>query len=160
MARSLSEALECPLVDEYAREHLTGKPAYAPSDLLLIASEQARRERRLQDGGGARRKLCVADTDVQNIYIWWQEKYGPAPSSVISLYRAQAPRLYLLCRPDMPWEPDPLREAPHDRERLFERYADDLRSRGATFQILEGPHETRLSCARDAIAAIMSGREL
>lgn len=67
--------------------------------------------------------------------VWhWQKGYGPAvPADV-----------YLLCAPDFPPEPDPLRENPGERDTLFEWYERLLQDIGANFMILRGEHAARL----------------
>ena len=49
---------------------------------------------------------------------------------------------YFLCKPDIPWEPDPLRENPEDRERLFKLYERGLLEIGA-YNVLSGNIEER-----------------
>ena len=40
--------------------------------------------------------------------------------------------------PDLPWEPDPLREHPTQRQELFELYLKRLREMDVPFAIIEG----------------------
>jgi nicotinamide riboside kinase len=45
---------------------------------------------------------------------------------------------YLLCKPDIPWEPDPLREHPQQREALFHLYLKALQDYEKPYTIIEG----------------------
>ena len=55
---------------------------------------------------------------------------------------------YLLCAPDIPWEPDPLREnGGHMREKLFHLYMQVLETHKLRYEIISGPGEERLSKA-------------
>ena len=49
-----------------------------------------------------------------------------------------------MCSPeDIPWEEDPLRESPNQREELFELYLAELKNLKADFTILKGNFEDR-----------------
>ena len=146
LATQLAEHYGVSIALEPAREHLQPEQVYQPLDLLQLAATQCRLET------NASPKLQVLDTDLQNIYLWWQEKFGPAPTTLqrcYADYSSQRDRIYLLCRPDIPWEFDPLRENPRDRDRLYQLYLDDLTARGLAYEVIEGQAEQRLDCALD-----------
>ena len=146
LATHLAEHYGVSIAPEPAREHLQPEQVYQPSDLLQLAVTQCRLEI------NASPKLQVLDTDLQNIYLWWQEKFGPAPTTLqrcYADYSSQRDRIYLLCRPDIPWEFDPLRENPRDRDRLYQLYRDDLTARKLTYEVIEGQAGRRLDCALD-----------
>ena len=146
LATQLAEHYGVSIAPEPAREHFQPEQVYQPSDLLHLAATQCRLE------GNAGPKLQVLDTDLQNIYLWWQEKFGPAPMTLqrcYADYSSQRDRIYLLCRPDIPWEFDPLRENPRDRDRLYQLYRDDLTARKLTYEVIEGQAGRRLDCALD-----------
>ena len=145
LANALARHLACPLVPEAARELLAPHTPYTPGTLLRLARAQVDGERAARQHNPA---LVVADTDLQVLRIWWQKKFGPCPRD--SLERnasAAAERFYLLCRPDLPWETDPLRENPQDRDRLFDLYRADLAGRDLNYGIVEGRGNERLACA-------------
>jgi len=50
---------------------------------------------------------------------------------------------YFLCKPDIPWEEDPLRENPKDRERLFFIYENQLKELNLPYSILFGNIDQR-----------------
>ncbi len=146
LSRRLAEALERPVLTEASREYLSSTD-YLPSDLLAIAQLHVGRERSL-------RGAAVLDTDLQVVCLWWQDKFGPLPAELSAGYAEQTPRFYLLCYPDLPWQPDPLRENPHDRDRLFELYERDLNNRQLDYAVVRGRDEARLTCALDAVQRI------
>jgi nicotinamide riboside kinase len=59
--------------------------------------------------------------------------------------------LYLLCDIDLPWQADPLREHPQQREALFQLYQQELEKLGVNYKIIRGSGEQRLSNAISAI---------
>ena len=119
LVEALAQHLNAPRVAEAARRYLQGRVGYQPSDLLQIARQQQAAEGSVL---GCAPNVAIADTDLQVVYIWWQERFGPAPAMLHEAYARQSPRHYLLCKPDLPWEADPLRENPEDRERLWQIY--------------------------------------
>ena len=68
------------------------------------------------------RPAVVQDTGYEVLRVWSDDKFGEAPDSVRRGWLAQRPAAYVLCRPDLPWEYDALREDPHRRDELFRRY--------------------------------------
>lgn len=146
----LAERLEAPRVDEFARAYLgrLGRP-YVEGDLLHIARGQCAWE----DAAALRaRRLIVCDTDMITIRIWSEEKFGRCHPWIIQQSEHRSYDLWLLCAPDIPWEADPLRENPHDRDRLFEVYEKMLIRLGKPYRIIRGAHEERLQAALLAIA--------
>ena len=120
-----------------------GKQLCLSRKLLFLVDHNA-----LGNGEG-HNSACFAlegflDTDLQNLVLWWQEKYGPAPRKLFHAYKAQSERFFLLCKPDLPWIYDPLRENPSDRDRLFGLYYRDLTQRVLPFAVIEGDGVERL----------------
>ena len=69
--------------------------------------------------------------------------------------RAQwQPDLYLLCKPDIPYEPHPLREDEHRRDELFEWYLDLLRHTKCA--VIEGGEPRRIELALSAIQSLLN----
>ncbi len=148
LALALAKRFDAPWVEEYARGYLSGRPTYDENDLAAIARGQLDLEARALDKAPA---VLVLDTDLLVIRIWWQERYGRVPDWVEAAMRSQPPRAYLLARPDLPWEPDPLRESQFDRERLFDVYRAALAECGVAFDVVGGTNDARLQSALAAL---------
>ena len=152
LCRRLAAAFEVPWLPEYAREHLAGREEYDQADVAAIAREQMRREAELAAGATAG---LVLDTDLSVILIWWREKFGAPPEWLAQAFAAQSARLYLLCRPDLPWQADPLRETGGDRRRLLRHhnaYRELLRQRDLPFVEIGGRGRARDEAALRAAA--------
>lgn len=149
MAAALAAACGEVWAPEFARFYLAhlGRP-YELNDLKTIALGQKNWEKWY---GERARSLAICDTDWTVLHVWetyrfgsdkvWRSGYGPAPSA----------DLYLLCTPDFEWQPDPLREHPHERAALFDLYVDLLRSIQVRFVMLKGAPDQRLATALAAI---------
>ncbi len=143
-------------VPEYAREYLTALPdpaAYTLADLEAIARGQLAAEARAATTTPAGRPL-ICDTDLLVILIWAEERFGQCPPWLRAA--ALSPHAYavrLLLHPDLPWEPDPLREAPDPalRAYLLERYRATLQAAGLPFTEITGLGEARFQTAAHAI---------
>ena len=153
ICRELARRFGVPWLGEYAREYLDGR-RYGPEDVAKIAREQMRREAALLAEAAAG---VVLDTDLAVIVVWWTERFGAVPSWLEDAFAAQSERLYLLCRPDLPWEPDPLRESPDDLERLYARYRELLSERQLPFVEIGGRCQARFEAAALAARDCLSG---
>lgn len=149
LAETLAETLQVPLVPEMARRHLAGRNGYRREDVLAIARAQLAAEQAAH--GGCR--VVVADTDLTVIQVWWEEKYGELDPWIAEALSRRSERRYLLPRPDLPWEFDPLRESPHDRPRLHDRYRELLAGSSFPFAEIEGVGEARFCSALARVQA-------
>ena len=148
LATQLAAALDAPLVAEVARPYLMAKRKadpgfqYTQHDLLAIAKLQMAAEKSALKQAD---DWLICDTDLLVIMIWSEVKYGNCEPALQALFEQslESERHYLLCTPDMPWEPDPLRENPDDRESLFERYRSVLEFLPVKSLTLSGSAERR-----------------
>lgn len=150
LATSLATTLQAPLVPEASRDYLTAlyrrQPdyQYGPADLLAIARLQFERE---QQALRRAPPFIVCDTDLLVIVVWSEVRYGHAEPELLELYRnslAAAPRDYLLCDHSIPWEPDPLREHPHQRDMLAMHYRRKLAELAVPHVLVSGEPALRL----------------
>jgi nicotinamide riboside kinase len=150
-------------------------PQYKEADLAKIAKGQIKAEKKAltivnqqvkQNKIKEKDTLVICDTDVLTIKIWAEEKYGRCDDSIIqefqiSNFKFQMPNrrvqtsnfklqtIYFLCSPEgIAWEADPLRENPHDRDRLFSIYEQNLQFYQKTYFILRGPIFDRFEDAK------------
>lgn len=138
LAKALAQKHQIRAVPEFARYHLTKYGAgYEAKDILYFAEAQLALERRISL---IYPHLLITDSDLLVLKIWHEEKFGPCPPALENWYRQTNYDLILLCAPDLAWTPDPLRENPIDRLRLFERYLEESQQRNQPFKIIQGAH--------------------
>ena len=165
LAKQLAEALSCIWVPEYAREYLEklDRP-YEFEDLVGIARGQVDLlpfRAYLQGdtlpftpfrGPGGRmelsefilslkslkREMIVVDSGLLTIRMWARIKYGQTIPFVEEAMKKDPTSLYLLCRPRMEWESDPLREAPSlvDRVWIYNQYLNELVMKNYSHEIV------------------------
>ena len=136
-------------VPEYSREYLEVlKRPYNYIDILAIARGQYEKE---QEMIGKAKRMIFCDTEFIVSRIWCDEKYGKCHPWILEMIEREPYDLYLLCNTDLPWEPDPLRENPDDRDRLLTRYKQELEVRGLSYTLISGKGQARVEMAIDAI---------
>ena len=150
LANQLAVHFGAELVAEFAREYIdTLNRPYTKEDVTFIAKQQVESENRAIKSGNA---IIICDTDVLVVKVWRVVKWGDTDSLVENRFKNQEQRLYLLLRPDLPWEADSQREHPTERNELFAYYKDYLIQTKKRFAIVEGLGVLRLENALRAIS--------
>lgn len=142
LATALSDHFKFPLAQEMSRHYLNSiSRDYIESDLLEIAKLQVEEERaQCVDH-------CICDTDLLTVLVWSNYRYHKVDAWIAKQLTNLNDRHYFLCSPDIPWEPDPLRENPHDRDVLFSIYQHELDIRNTPYTVIQGDHEQRMDLA-------------
>lgn len=153
LTQTLGEALNIPYALEFARFYLEKHGPDYDDELLRKMAHLHRDWQREQVPPSA--PLGIFDTDLINYKIWAEEVFGKCPPEIIEGIEAEAEHVYLLCAPDLPWEPDPLRENPTDRDRLFELHRAEIERLGRRYEIVRGTGDERLACAKEAFRNLL-----
>ena len=138
LGKELSKHFKIPFTKEFAREYLTNLDKdYTQNDLSAIAKGQLASEHNFQ----------LLDTDLITIKIWSEYKYGNCEKWILDTIEKQKTekRFYLLCKPDIHWEADPLRENPNNRNGLFELYKKELEDLEYNYLIVKGENRVETS---------------
>ena len=141
LCKALANELKIPFCKEYAREYLELlKTDYSQADLMIIAKKQFQLEK----------KHSLLDTDLITIKIWSTYKYKSCNKWILEEVEKQKSeeRFYLLCKPDIDWEPDPLRESPNNRIEIFELYKKELEELKHNYFIVEGENRLKKSISK------------
>lgn len=150
LSKELCQALSEAYVLEYAREYLEQREGkYDEKDLDEIAEGQLALFRKHTGN------VLIADTDFTVLKVWSEVKYGKVSDHLIEIDENFQFDLYLLCLPDIPWEPDLLRENPNDRWELVEHYRKALSEKVCPVIEISGSREERFQTAIEAIRALM-----
>lgn len=139
LCRSLAEHFKVEPILEYAREYLENtNGVYNHSDLDKIAQGQ------LNAINNLREPVAICDSDFSVLEIWSSYKYGTASELIKELVAKDLFDLHILCNPDIPWEEDPLRENPDNRDQLFKLYERSLIKHNKHFITVSGDQNKRL----------------
>ena len=157
LAEAMASHFRAMVVPEFSRAFLEKRGSeYSEKDLLSIAQGQIASEELAARDLPA---LLICDTDLITVRIWSEEKYGRCHPWILQHSERRHYDLWLLCKPDLPWEPDPLRENPDDRDRLFERYEELLEQLGKPYAVISGTGELRTSLAIGLVEGIVAEDE-
>ncbi|HRQ30600.1 MAG TPA: AAA family ATPase [Saprospiraceae bacterium] len=150
LAKKLSEHFGQANTEEEARAYLNElERPYNYHDLYNIAKRQIATEDAFLNSDIS---MLFCDTDLITIKIWSEVKYGKVDARILRLIENRYYDFYLLCYPDIPWVPDPLRENPHNRHELFELYMEELLNYGKKFIVIEGSdYHKRIGTAIQAV---------
>tara|TARA_B100001287_G_scaffold106091_1_gene89304 strand:- start:3587 stop:4084 length:498 start_codon:yes stop_codon:yes gene_type:complete len=138
ICNGLSIYFKVPHSKEFAREYLSErKTKYNQEDLLKIAKGQFYSEK----------NNIILDTDLITIKIWSIYKFKYCESWILDQIEKQKreSRIYLLCKPDIAWKPDPLRENQNNRMELFEMYLKELDDLRHKYYIIDGENKLEKS---------------
>lgn len=177
--------LWCP---EYAREYLLKHCiTYTYDDLLSIAKGQLKMEDEyassigkressilneayaaslhpfracpeFTSGGWGHIPLLFVDTDMYIMKVWCEYVFHQCHPFILEQIATRKYDLYLLCNPDLPWEPDVLREYPDEAARveLYSIYKNLLLNQPTPFIEITGNYEERLQKAIEAVDDLLS----
>lgn len=146
----------CP---EYAREYLIvlGRK-YNYDDLLVIAQKQSElAEKYTTDAIQKKYKSIFFDTDMHVMKVWSEVVFGKCDPWILQQAATQDCDLYLLCKPDIPWIDDGLREYPEIQMRndLYKIYKETLSRQNKPWIEIGGNYEHRLITAVAAVDALL-----
>lgn len=162
LARELAAEFKAPWTPEAARLFAESWPE--PLSIETVAPI-ARLSMRLEDEALATRaagppasgaRLIIRDTDLVSTVVYSRHYYGVVEEWIEREARARRAELYLLCRPDLPWLPDSVRDRPLQRERLFEDFRAALTAIDARHVEIVGAGEERRRQAREAVGALLA----
>lgn len=136
---------------EYAREFLLQRGTnYSYDDLLEVAQGQLKAEDRfLQQFSSEQQSIAFIDTDMYVMKVWCEFVFGKCHPFILQEIIHRSYDGYLLCKPDLPWVKDELREYPdlRTRELLFHHYKDLLVNQSTPWFEVNGNDPERTSRA-------------
>tara|TARA_B100001564_G_scaffold359957_1_gene384157 strand:- start:656 stop:1192 length:537 start_codon:yes stop_codon:yes gene_type:complete len=131
LCNQLKTYFNLPTNNEFARHYLKKiNKKYIKKDLTLIAKKQLDSEK----------NKVLLDTDLITIKIWSNYKYNSCDKWIIKRIHDQKTksRFYFLCKGDLQWKQDGLRENQNERDILFELYKKELEQLQYPYFIIEG----------------------
>jgi NadR type nicotinamide-nucleotide adenylyltransferase len=149
----LAEHYKTSWVPEYARGYIDNltRP-YNESELITIAHGQTRLE---DEWPHESSDLLICDTNLYVIKIWSEFKYGHCHAEILKQINSRKYDLYLLTYIDIPWQDDPQREHPNNREELYQLYLKDMKAQSVPFVEIRGERNERRASAIEAVNKIL-----
>lgn len=142
----------CP---EFAREYLLANGTnYKFSDLLKIAKGQIDLEEKYTtEAIKHSSQFLFIDTDMTVLKVWSEFVFNKCSSWILKQANVRKYDLYLLCKNDLPWIADELREYPDlkTRDRVFLIYKNRMETQTTPWVLIEGDSDKRLEIAIAAL---------
>ena len=151
--------LWCP---EFAREYLlTNGTSYTFDDLLTIAKGQLALEEeyvQMMRRSDFPTPPLFLDTDQYVMKVWCEYVFGDCHNWILRRIAERQYDLYLLCKPDLPWVKDELREYPDEkpRQQLYHIYRDILVNQSVPWTEVQGDYDQRFQTARQAVDRLLA----
>lgn len=147
LAERLAKELKALLIPEYARSYVEAldRP-YSFEDVEQIARYQIAEEHRISSQ--MKEGILILDTWLDVTKVWFELVYSVVPEWLDASWAETQIDLFLVCSPDLPWIPDPVRENGGEMRRiLFNHYCREIDLRGYKYEIIEGVGEKRVESA-------------
>ena len=136
LCESLAAHYQTVWVPEYAREFLQKSGGSDTlEDIVTIYTEQYKKEKEMISSAN---NILFTDTEAIIAKVWCEHVFGNCPEPILKLIHDVPYDYYLLTSPDLPWEPDPLRENPGKGDFFFEWYKKLLEEFRLPYGIVDG----------------------
>ncbi len=165
LCEELSEHYDTMWCPEFAREYLlTLGTNYSYEDLLPIAKGQLALEDEYMALVSAShsplatpRSPIFIDTDMYVMKVWCEFVFEKCHRFILDNIIERKYDLYLLCKTDLPWVKDELREYPDlaSREKLYSIYKDIMINQDTPWVEISGIQEIRVQKAIDAVDRLL-----
>lgn len=157
MAQHIARELQTVCVPEYARyycEHLNRN--YTLQDEVNMFYGQRALEEALVPL--ANQGVLVCDTTILTVKIWCDHLFGETPEYVKNEIVLRSYDFYLLMDIDLPWEDDPLRDFPNQREHFRDVWERELQGMQARYAVISGQGEERLDLGLQKVLDFLGAR--
>lgn len=154
VADAIAKHFDTVCVPEYARAYCEGlNRQYTLQDELNIFYGQLALEKSAVPL--ARHGLLICDTMFLTVKIWCDHLFGHTPQPVLDALEHVSYDFYLLMDIDLPWEDDPLRDFPEDREHFMQVWHRELQAIGARYEVVSGVGEQRVNQAIRSVEKVI-----
>lgn len=143
MAKYLAKQLQTVCVPEFARYYCQDlNNQYTLTDEVNMFHGQIALEESLIPL--AKHQILVCDTTILTVKVWCDHLFDHTPPHVLQEINRRGYDHYLLMDIDLPWEDDPLRDFPLEREHFLSIWKQELDRLGADYQLVSGISQARL----------------
>ena len=143
LCKRLAKHYNTTYIPEYARTFLEHEARpYTFDDVIHIAQEQLEQMHRIEEQ--EQDKPVFFDTYLIITKKWFEIVYHHYPDWIDESIRQTGKYIYLLCYPDLEWQPDPLRENGGEmRMFLYREYMKELEKFELKYFIVKGTNQQR-----------------
>lgn len=146
ISKQLSKYYQVPWVAEYARYYCANltTPCTLQDEINMFHGQVALEQAVLET---TEAEFIICDTTFITVKIWSDAFFGETPNVVLEALSANKYDFYVLLDIDLPWEDDPLRDFPDQREHFLGIWHKELKALGANYKLVGGMGDFRLQNA-------------
>lgn len=150
ISKQLARYYAVPWVPEYARYYCQAltEPCTLQDEVNMFHGQLALEQSVLAI---AETDFIICDTTFLTVKIWSDAFFGHTPQIVIDALKKQPYDCYILLDIDLPWQDDPLRDFPNQREHFMQVWHKELTLLNANYKVVAGFGEERFKNAVEAI---------
>jgi NadR type nicotinamide-nucleotide adenylyltransferase len=153
LAQRLGTHFDAPVSQEFVRTYAATKGQQLDfADHGPIAKGQMASE---NEAIARAHDLVILDTDLVSTVVYCEHYFGRAPEWIVAEARSRAGQLYLLMKPDIPWQADGVRDRAERRDEMHTLFREKLRAYELRYVEIAGERDQRFQAAVDAIDAIV-----
>lgn len=137
ISKQLADHYNVSWVPEYARYYCAAlnTPCDLQDEENMFLGQLALEDAVLSIAQG---DFIICDTTFLTVKIWSDAMFGETPQIVLDKLPEPAYDFYILLDIDLPWEYDPLRDFPNQREHFMEIWKKELHDLNASYAIVSG----------------------
>ncbi|RZK49571.1 MAG: NadR [Pedobacter sp.] len=149
ISQQLAKHYNVAWVPEYARYYCAAldRPCDLQDEVNMFLGQLALEDAVLATANGP---FILCDTTFITVKIWSDAMFGETPKVVLEELPKHPYDFYLLMDIDLPWEYDPLRDFPDQREHFMAIWHSELKALNASYTVVGGI-QNRLENAIQAI---------
>ena len=154
LCEQLSAIYNAVFIPEFARTYVEKLHApYGYNDVEYIARHQIEELERYKKKYAGTMPFLFVDTYLIVTKIWFSECYHTLPQWLPKAIDDSKIDLYLLCKPDIEWQYDPVRENGSEKQRqyLYECYKRELEEHEFPFEEVSGLGDNRVAMCEQMI---------
>jgi len=155
LAEKLAAHFHTVFVEEYGRTYCKKFGMdLTELDFAHIAGGQLYREDEMAKKASG---ILFCDTELMVTQVWSEIYFqGLCQPWIIEASQTRHYDLFLLLKPDIPWQNDGLREYEHQRDFMFQRLQQVLEERGYPYVVISGGFEERTRKAVEAVDGLIN----
>lgn len=163
LARELAAHYKTEWVPEFSRAYLQKKwneeqLICERQDILPIAAGQMKLENNLAEKA---EKVLICDTNLLETAVYSQAYFSGFCEPLLLKHALKAHYdMYFLTYIDVPWVQDDLRDRPHQRELMFDKFQQSLDTHRRPYEVLSGNFQERFDAAVKTIDNLLKQKEI
>lgn len=163
LAKKLAAHYETEWVPEFSRDYLQEKwdrdqQICGREDILPIAEGQMQLENALLEKAN---RVLICDTNLLETVVYSQAYFEGFCDPLLLKQALKAEyHMYFLTYIDIPWIEDDLRDRPHQRELMFDKFKKSLDLYNKPYKILRGDPRGRFQAAVKTIDKLLKDKEV